>query len=497
MMPTFTHPLVLIPAGMLVLCTLALGAWIQTRPGQGVRVVGQRPALQGAGMALVIAGLGIGLAVPRWGLPEVPRLTVHVVVDASRSMLVPDCGRQTRWAAASAALNRLWSQPGNEVQYSLDLLTGDTIPLMPPGEDGTLLQDALKAVKPGDIGSPGTSLGRGIPQIATAVDKNAPAVILLVSDGEETWEKGNEAQQRALKFLQEEKLPLYALAFGSSAPQPVPMPTNADGTAQIMPMSTADPAMLKVLAEGSGGRLLPPEEDLASLFRKLAGGHLPMPVSRTVVPAHPELGAWLALAGLGLWLLATGKPLRAWRLALGILLCLGGSSPSTALPVPQGIKAWVAQEALEQGDLEKAKVWIPRGDQPTHRLLAARINLKAQDYAKALEVLVPLTGQGSPRPLPAWRAPALLLAARANMALDRTEEAKALLQRLLREEPGRPEAVHNLQTLLQDSLPPPPNPKKPPPPPPVRPSMGARQDELEGIQQKMPPKPPPGGVKDI
>ncbi len=190
MIPTFAYPKVLIPAGVLVLLALALGAWAQVRPGQGVRVVGQRPALQGLGMALVLAGLGLGLAEPHWGLPEVPRLTVHVVLDASRSMLVPDSGGQTRWAAASAVLERLWSQPDSDVQYSLDLLTGDTIPLMPPGQDGALLQDALKAIQPGEIGSPGTSLGRGIPQIASSVDKKAPAVILLVSDGEETWEKG-------------------------------------------------------------------------------------------------------------------------------------------------------------------------------------------------------------------------------------------------------------------------------------------------------------------
>ncbi|NWJ40161.1 MAG: energy transducer TonB, partial [Geothrix sp.] len=41
-------------------------------------------------------------------------------------------------------------------------------------------------------------------------------------------------------------------------------------------------------------------------------------------------------------------------------------------------------------------------------------------------------------------------------------------------------------------------PKKPPPPPPPRPSMGAQQDELEGLKQRL-PKPPktPAGVKDL
>ena len=495
MIPTFTHPIVLIPAGALVLLTLGFGLWAQARPGQGVRVVGQWPLVQGLGLALVLAGLGIGLAEPRWGQPEVPRLTVHVVVDASRSMLVADSDGSSRWAAATAILDRLWSQPGNGVQFSLDLLTGDSIPLMPPGEDGGLLRDAMRAVKPGDIGSPGTSLGRGIPQIVATVEKKAPAVILLVSDGEETWESGSDAQQRALQFLQEAKLPLYALALGGASPQPVPMPLEAK---EPPPTSTANPQMLKVLAEGSGGRLLDPKEDLAALFHKLASGNLAMPLARSTQPAHPELGAWFALAGLGLWLLATGKPLRSWRLALSLLVCLGWASQGqAALPLPQGIKAWVAQEALERGDLEMARRWLPRGDKPNHRLLAARICLKAQDYTGALTMLTPLSGQGAPKPIPPWRAPALLLAARASMAMDHPEEAKEYLQRLLREEPGRPEAVHNLQSLIQDSTPPPPDPKKPPPPPPIRPSMGARQDELEGIQQKLPPKPPPGGVKDI
>ena len=68
-LPTFSHPIVLFPAAVLVLLTLAFGLWAQARPGQGVLVVGQRPVVQGLGMALVLAGLGIGLAEPRWGLP--------------------------------------------------------------------------------------------------------------------------------------------------------------------------------------------------------------------------------------------------------------------------------------------------------------------------------------------------------------------------------------------------------------------------------------------
>lgn len=166
--------------------------------------------------------------------------------------------------------------------------------------------------------------------------------------------------------------------------------------------------------------------------------------------------------------------------------------------MPASVKAWLARQALARQDMHGASRWKPTGDHPSHRLLAAQIALWEGQPQEALTTLAPLTGQGAPRPLPAWRIPALLLAAEARMKAQHREEAQALLERALLEEPGRPEAVHNLQTLLKDSLPPPPpNPKKPPPPPP-RPSQGARQDELDGIRQRMPQKPKAqGGVKDL
>ena len=171
----FSHPFWLAPALALVFATLVLALRAHLRPGAGVRVVGQRPLLQGLGLALAWAGLGLGLAEPRYGSPEVPRLTVHVVVDASRSMLARDCGGRSRWEAASILLDRLWDQPSPGIRFSLDLLTGDALPLLPPGEDRTLLSDALKAVRPGDTGSPGSSYGRGLPQVAAQAEPKAPA----------------------------------------------------------------------------------------------------------------------------------------------------------------------------------------------------------------------------------------------------------------------------------------------------------------------------------
>jgi hypothetical protein len=215
------------------------------------------------------------------------------------------------------------------------------------------------------------------------------------------------------------------------------------------------------------------------------------------------VGAWLALAGLALWLLFAGKRLDKWRPIL--LLLAGLASPSLwgqgsrTLWAPASVKAWLAQRAIEGGDLSGARRWRPSDVKPAHLLLAAQIDLRTGFPEDALKALAPLVGQGSPRPIPAWRAPALLLAARAHLQSRRAEEARALLERLILEQPGQREAIHDLQTVVKDSTPPPPpNPKKPPPPPPPRPSMGAQQDELEGLKQRL-PKPPmtAGGVKDL
>lgn len=312
MMPTFSHPQFLAPTAGIVGLALLLGLWAQLRPGLGVRVVGQRPWLLALGLAVLAGGAGLGLAEPRWGLPEVPRLTVHVVIDASRSMQAADASGTPRWNAALKALDRLWAQPQPGLRYGVDLLTGDVIPLMPPGDDRTLLKDALRVVQPGDFGSPGTSLGRGLGQVLAQVPASEPAVILLLGDGEETWQSEVDAERDAVAALQAAKIPLYAMAFGGEAPVPLP---PAEGRTEAL-STRARPDFLRKVAEGSGGRLLQPDADLRAVLADLAAGKTPLPVGRSKQPAHPEWGAWVALLGLAGWMAAAGRPLGRWRVDL-------------------------------------------------------------------------------------------------------------------------------------------------------------------------------------
>jgi hypothetical protein len=376
--------------------------------------------------------------------------------------------------------------------------------VQPPGEDRTLLREALRAVVPGEVGSPGTSLGRGLTQVAAQVDRDQPAVILLLSDGEETWEAPEEALERAVTTLKKTRLPVCVLAFGDGQPHEVPSRAGPPAVGSEPAVSTAHPDYLARLAQATGGQVFKDGEATTAGLQALAAGKLPLPARRSLQPAHPEAGAWLALGGLALWLLFAGKPLAKWRPILLLVVILGSSNLSAqAAPAtfwaPASVKAWLAQRAIDGGDLPGARRWRPSDAKPAHVLLTAQIDLRTGFPEDALRTLSPLVGQGSPRPIPAWRAPALLLAARAHLESSHPEEARTLLERLLLEQPGQREAIHDLQTLVKDTTPPPPpNPKKPPPPPPPRPSMGAQQDELEGLKQRL-PKPPKtaGGVKDL
>lgn len=493
----FAQPLWLWPLAGLALLALLLGAWAALRPGVGIRVIGQKPLVQGVGMMLMLAGLGLGLAQPRWGLPEAPRLTAVALLDVSRSMAAPDAPGGTRFEAATAQLQQLFREPRPGLRWGLSLLSGDEVPLVPPGEDRSLLRDALSTVAPGEVGSPGSSFGRVIPQVASQIPPGEPTILLLLSDGEETWEAEEPALQRALEALKLAQLPLYALAYGGTQPVAVPAPTGVGATPAEPARSAARPEYLRRLAEGSGGRLLTPHE-IGPTLNQLMAGHLPLPAQRSLTPTHPEAGAWVALVGLLLWLLAAGQPLRRWRPVVGLLIALGGAQLQ-AQGLPQGVKAWLAQRALEAGDLPTAQRWKPAPDRPERALLRAAIELRSGFPAEALKSLESLTGQGAPRPLPGWRPRALLLAARCQIEQNQPDAARALLERLLLESPTTTEAAHDLQSLVKDPAPPPPpDPKKPPPPPPPRPSMGAQQDELEGIKQRLPrPNPPPGGVKDL
>ena len=83
------------------------------------------------------------------------------------------------------------------------------------------------------------------------------------------------------------------MALGNTQPQSVP------GAKPGEPSETkANPELMKQLAEATQGRLLEPGDDLAARFQRLSRGHEALPVARSILPTHPEWGAWISLVGL-------------------------------------------------------------------------------------------------------------------------------------------------------------------------------------------------------
>jgi hypothetical protein len=443
----------------------------------------------------MLMGLGIGLAEPKWGRPEVPRLTVHILLDASRSMLAADVNGKTRWEAAVSAVKDIvtGTVPSSAaVSCGVDLMTGDAIPLLPPGGDVLLICDALDAVEPGEIGSAGSGVGVSIEQLASRISPKGPAIVLLLSDGEESVEPVADSIERATAALRRADVPLYAIAFGGAQRQAILLDVS-EGDADALE-TTAHPEMLEALAASNRGALISAQE-AASVIEALSEARLPMPISRTAAEARPEWGAWLALVGLAVWLCAAGRPVRKWRLVFGLAL-LFQANPAQAAgpPLPPSVRAWLAGRALVRGDLPAAKMWRPAGGEPGHRLLAACIDLRTGDPGSARLVLEPLVGQGASGaagPIPRWRVPALLLAARAEMGLGQPEKARALLECALLEFPGHREAAHNLQSIVQDME----GGQSQSEPPQSAPRRNAAQDEITGFRNRLPKK--TKGAKDI
>jgi hypothetical protein len=274
----FSCPAFLWLGAALALLALALGVWSWTRPGVGVRATGQRPALLGLGASLILLGLGIGLAEPRWGGPDVPRLTVHILLDASRSMLAADVNGKTRWEAAASTVKDIVSSFAVGVDYGVDLMTGDALPLLPPGGDAMLICDALDAVEPGEIGSPGSGVGVSIEQLASRIPPRGPAIVLLLSDGEESVEPIADSTERATAALRRAGVPLYAISFGGTQGQAI-LPDASEGGADALE-TTAHPETLEALAHSSRGALIS-ARDAASTIEALSEARLPMPVSRS------------------------------------------------------------------------------------------------------------------------------------------------------------------------------------------------------------------------
>jgi Ca-activated chloride channel family protein len=168
------------------------------------------------------------LSVPR------ERATVMIALDASRSMTATDMP-PTRLATAERAIDRILEALPDRFRVGAVAFGGSARLLAEPTQDRQRVLDALGSVDT----STGTLLGDGLDEAVRALRADrreggpAPAVILLLSDGNDTGSSVSPLDAAA--SARRAGVPVHVVSIGDpdSPPEVRPLPPNVPLLAQI------------------------------------------------------------------------------------------------------------------------------------------------------------------------------------------------------------------------------------------------------------------------
>ncbi|MDR1265021.1 MAG: VWA domain-containing protein [Propionibacteriaceae bacterium] len=205
--------------------------------------------------AVACAILSLGSLILAWAMPngwvEVPRerATVFLVLDVSRSMAADDIA-PTRLEAAEQAAKGFVDQLPDGFNVCLISFAATPSVLVPPTLDRDVVKTALDRLTL----QPSTAIGDAIlaalaarvliPEDADDADQPAPAVIVLLSDGESTLGSDSATAARKAEDL---GIPISTIAFGT----PYGTIPGERGGHDPVPVNTDE---LKRVAELSGGQ---------------------------------------------------------------------------------------------------------------------------------------------------------------------------------------------------------------------------------------------------
>lgn len=257
--------------------------------------------------ALLLAGLAlllVGFARPKASL-TVPRreATVVVVLDVSGSMAASD-EPPSRLAAARAAAERLLAALPHGAQLSVVTFSDHVAVVAPPTDDPARVRGALDRAH---SGPQGTALADAVARAVAVVrstgpaGKRPPAAIVLLSDGGQT--AGRLTPQAAAEQARQAGVPVVAVADGT--PGGVVLQALKGGYTERIEVPV-EPAVLRTIAQTSGGELLPGPDalDPKRLYAALGSraGHRRKVVEVTSAAAAGGLAFMLAGALLsGVW----------------------------------------------------------------------------------------------------------------------------------------------------------------------------------------------------
>ena len=191
-------------------------------------------AVAGYGAALV--ALLVALAKPQATVARpTEQARVVVVTDRSGSMLAKDVA-PNRLAAAKKAAGTFLDAVPDEVRVGAVAFNQRAEVLQSPTRDHDAVREALQSVRAAGT----TATGDAIKAALQSIKGNAPAAIVLLSDGKSV--RGSDPVQAA-QDAKRRKIPIYTVALGTAN-------GTIDGGRPVPP----DPQTLARIAQVTGGR---------------------------------------------------------------------------------------------------------------------------------------------------------------------------------------------------------------------------------------------------
>jgi Ca-activated chloride channel family protein len=216
---------------------------------------GERPRLVGVvafalGLALAIAAIEAAPADAR--RTDVRGVDVVVALDVSRSMLARDVAPD-RLSRAKEEIRRL-SERARGDRCALVVFAGEARLLVPLTTDLRSLADLADAADPSSVARGGTDLAAALASASDALGRDAPAAVVLLTDGEDLAGRG----ERVAAGLAARGVVVHAVGFGTARGGKVPLEdereprfVKAAGGGDVV--SALDEAGLARVARAGGG----------------------------------------------------------------------------------------------------------------------------------------------------------------------------------------------------------------------------------------------------
>jgi len=175
-----------------------------------------RRAIKNALLVLAVAGTGIALARPQWGVQELAGQAlgedIVFVMDCSRSMLATDVSPNRLERAQRAVLDFVRRHGRGRV--GLVAFAGQAFLQCPLTFDYGAFEDSLRATDEKTIPVGGTDIGRALDEAFRAMEKaDRRKVVVLLTDGEDLEKSG----ARTAESLAEQGIVVFAVGVGTQA----------------------------------------------------------------------------------------------------------------------------------------------------------------------------------------------------------------------------------------------------------------------------------------